>query len=65
MKTLTDMERDAINLAHSIPANTVIIIANVQGHRLYNVLRGTQIATVGDDAKTILGYHTHDGDENK
>lgn len=67
IKTLTKFEMDMLRLLENLPQNTVVILANVEGHKLSSVLTGRDKIKedVRKDAAAIYSYADYDGDENK
>lgn len=55
----------AAELAHSLPVNTAVVMANIRGIVLYSVMNGTEIAKVVDEASEVYRLFNHDSEENK
>lgn len=65
MKVASEFERDLIKMVHSLPLDTVVILGNVKGMKLHQVLRGEQILGVVEEAIEVKGVFEHDSDDNK
>ena len=65
MKHIPDYERSAVELVHSLPNNTVIIMGHIDGAKYHSILRGAEIRNASEEASVLRNHYEHDSEDDK
>jgi hypothetical protein len=65
MKQLTDLDREVVELTHSLPHNVVVICANIGGMRLHQILKHDEIKKATTEVQELVNYYDHDPEDDK